>query len=116
MAAAFANHYGSDVLTASSAGLAPALNCSPYTRKVMLEKNVDIGDHLPQNLDHADLRGTDVIVNMSGYHVPVYPGIKIIDWSVTDPYGGPIQGYRTARDRIEMLVMQLILKLRMGKI
>jgi arsenate reductase (thioredoxin) len=113
MAEAFANHYGSDVLRASSAGLAPAVALSPHTRKVMLEKNVDIGNHLPRSLDELDTRGIDLIVNMSGYAIP---GMQTVDWVIADPYGGPIEGYRAARDRIELQVMNLILKMRTGKI
>jgi arsenate reductase len=113
MAEGFANHYGSDVLRASSAGLAPAVALSPYTRKVMLEKNVDIGNHLPRSLNELDVRGIDLIVNMSGYAIP---GMKTMDWVIADPYGGPVAGYRAARDRIEVQVMNLILKMRTGKI
>lgn len=80
MAAAFANKYGSDVVIASSAGLSPAISCSSLTRKVMLERNVDIGDHLPRAFDEIDVGGTDLIVNMSGYQLP---GVKTLDWQVS---------------------------------
>ena len=113
MAEAFANHYGSDVLRASSAGLAPAVALSPFTRKVMLEKNVDMGNHLPRPLDDVDIRNVDLIVNMSGYALP---GMQTIDWLVADPYGGPVEGYRSARDKIELNVMNLILRMRSRKI
>lgn len=113
MAAALANHYGKDVLQAESAGISPAISLSPYTRKVLTEKQIEMGNHLPRHIDEVGIQKFDLIVNMSGYQLP---GIKTVDWMVADPYGGPIQGYRTARDRIEMLVMQLILKMRMGKI
>ena len=54
MAAGFARTYGSDVLTIESAGLAPALMVSSLTRKVMLEKNIDIGDAFPKGLEMAN--------------------------------------------------------------
>ena len=113
MAEAFANHYGQDVLRASSAGLSPAAALSPYTRKVMLEKNVEIGEHLPRSLYEVDLRNIDLIVNLSGYTIR---GIETLDWLIDDPYGGSLEGYRTARDRIELQVMNLILKIRTGRI
>jgi arsenate reductase len=113
MAEAFANRYGADVLRAQSAGLSPAIALSPFTRKVMEEKNIDIGNHLPRGIDEVNVLQMDVVVNMSGYKIP---GVRTVDWTVADPYGGPAQGYRVARDRIEMLVMQFILKLRMGRI
>lgn len=113
MAEAFGNHYGSDVMIAQSAGVAPALAVSTLTRKVMLEKNVDIGNHLPRGIDQLNLRSVDLVVNMSGYQIP---GIPTINWTVADPFGGPIEGYRAARDQIELNVMNLILKMRMRKI
>lgn len=112
MAAAFANRYGSDIITAHSAGIAPAINTTPLTRKVMLEKNIDIGEHLPQPLAHFDFRHMDLIVNMSGYKIP---GVYTIDWKVTDPMGRDLATFRLVRDEIEMLVMQMILRMRMGK-
>ena len=109
MAEAFANHYGPDVVRAQSAGLAPALSNSPLTRKVMLEKNIDIGDHLPRPLAHVDYRNMDMIVNMSGYKIP---GVYTTDWAIPDPYGANVRTYREVRDQIEMLVMRMILKMR----
>lgn len=112
MAAAFANRYGSDIMHADSAGIAPAINTTPLTRKVMLEKNIDIGDHLPQPLAHTDFRNMDLIVNMSGYKIP---GVYTVEWKVPDPMGRDLTTFRSVRDEIEMLVMQMILKMRMGK-
>jgi protein-tyrosine-phosphatase len=112
MAAAFANRYGSDIVRAVSAGVAPALNTTPLTRKVMLEKNIDLGDHFPQPLAYVDYKNMDLIVNMSGYKIP---GVYTIDWKVADPMGRDIATFRAVRDEIEMLVMQMILKMRMGK-
>jgi protein-tyrosine-phosphatase len=112
MAAAFANRYGSDIMTAQSAGIAPAINTTPLTRKVMLEKNIDLGDHLPQPLAHVDFKNMDLIVNMSGYKIP---GVYAIEWKVPDPMGRDVATFRSVRDEIEMLVMQMILKMRMGK-
>jgi protein-tyrosine-phosphatase len=112
MAAAFANRYGSDIMRAESAGIAPALNTTPLTRKVMLEKNIDLGDHFPQPLAHFDFKHMDLIVNMSGYKIP---GVYAIEWKVADPMGRDIGTFRTVRDEIEMLVMHMILKMRMGK-
>ena len=66
MAEALARKYGSDVLEVSSAGLTPAINTTPYTRKVLEEKNVDLGDHVPRRFYDLDLSQSDLIVNMSG--------------------------------------------------
>jgi len=47
---------------------------------------------------------------MSGYPVPGYP--QAIVWKVQDPIGGAPETYRSTRDAIENLVMQLIIELR----
>jgi arsenate reductase len=112
MAAAFANRYGSDIMKAQSAGIAPAINTTPLTRKVMLEKNIDLGDHMPQPLAYVDFKHMDLIVNMSGYKIP---GVYTIEWEVPDPMGRDLATFRSVRDQIEMMVMQMILKMRMGK-
>ena len=112
MAAAFANHYGADVLSASSAGIAPAINCTSLTRKVMLEKNIDLGDHLPRSLAQVNLPSMDLIVNLSGYKIP---NVFTLDWDIDDPMGRDLQTFRTVRDEIEMRVMQMILKMRTRK-
>ena len=54
MAAGFARTYGVDVLTVQSAGLAPAMTVSSLTHKVMLEKNIDIGQEFPKGLEIAN--------------------------------------------------------------
>ena len=51
MAEGFARAYGADVLSAQSAGLAPALAVAPLTHKVMLEKNIDLGHIYPKSID-----------------------------------------------------------------
>ena len=69
MAEGFARTYGSDVLHVQSAGLAPALAVAPLTHHVMLEKNIDLGDCYPKELEHVE-GDIDLIINMSGYALP----------------------------------------------
>ena len=38
------------------------------------------------------------------------------DWAVADPMGGSGGDFREAREKIEMLVMNLILRVRLGKL
>ena len=116
MAEALARKYGSDVLEASSAGLTPAINTTPYTRKVLEEKNVDLGDHVPRRFYDLDLSQYDLIVNMSGSMLPKNLGVPVEDWQVDDPMGRSEDDFRAAREVIEMLVMRLILRVRLGKL
>ena len=116
MAEALARKYGSDVLEVSSAGLTPAINTTPYTRKVLEEKNVDLGDHVPRRFRDLDLSEYDLIVNMSGSNLPQNLGVPVEEWRVEDPMGRSEDDFRQTREVIEMLVMRLILRVRLGKL
>jgi arsenate reductase len=114
MAEGFARTYGSDVLQAQSAGLAPAMAVAPLTHKVMLEKNIDIGNVFPKDLE-AMLDKTDLIINMSGFDLPVKTAVPVERWEIRDPIGESEEIYREVRDQIEQRVMQLILAMRVRK-
>jgi arsenate reductase (thioredoxin) len=116
MAEAMARKYGSDVLEPSSAGLAPAMMNTPFTRSVLTEKNVDLGDHLPRRFRDTDPKNFDLIVNMSGSPLPRNLGVPVEEWNVDDPMGRSEDDFRKTRETIEMLVMRLVLRARLGKI
>ena len=116
MAEAMARKYGSDVIEASSAGLSPQLNNHAYTRSVLKEKNVELGDHLPRRFRGLDLKEYDLVVNMSGSTLPDDLEVPVENWNVDDPYGGTEEDFRQAREVIEMAVMRLILRVRLGKL
>ena len=115
MAEAYAKKYGSDVIEASSAGVSAALNTHGLTRSVLKEKNVDLGDHLPTKFRNVNLSRYDLIVNMSGQPLGNV-GVRVETWNVKDPMGGDETDFRRASDDIEMKVMNLILRIRTGKI
>ena len=114
MAEGFARTYGSDVLQAHSAGLAPAMSVAPLTHKVMLEKNIDVGNIYPKDFKPAAAHA-DLIINMSGTELPGRPVIPVENWEIRDPIGEREEVYREVRDQIELRVMQLILALRARK-
>jgi protein-tyrosine-phosphatase len=111
MAEGFARAYGSDVLNPQSAGLAPALGVVPLTHHVMLEKNIDLGDCYPKEMDHV-VGPIDLIINMSGHDFPVQPGTHVEVWDVHDPIGESYEVFRQVRDEIEQRVSELIERLR----
>jgi arsenate reductase (thioredoxin) len=114
MAEGFAKVYGADVMDVQSAGLAPALSIAPLTHKVMLEKNIDLGNCYPKSLDMlAD--PVDLIINMSGKDIPRNPAVQVEEWLVRDPIGEPEEVYREVRDHIEQRVMRLVLAMRARK-
>ena len=112
MAEGFARTYGSDVIEAVSAGLAPAMTMPPLTRKVMLEKNIDLGEHFPKGVDAVIGAGADLIINMSGQKLPAKSVAPVEDWLIRDPIGQNEEIYRVVRDEIEHRVMKLILGMR----
>ncbi|MFN7938306.1 MAG: hypothetical protein U0R19_33565 [Bryobacteraceae bacterium] len=113
MAEGFARCYGSDVLIAKSAGLNPATNIMPTTRKIMSERNIDLGDVLPKPVTDHQSDPFDLVVNISGRPLPPELRAPVREWKVKDPMGQKEQAYRETADEIERLVMQLILELRM---
>lgn len=112
MAEGFARKYGADVLEPYSAGLAPAQIVQPLTKKVMLDKNIDIEKQWPKEITSLPLQQFDLLINMSGAKLPERIAIPIRDWKVEDPIGRPEEVYTAVRDQIEQLVMRLILELR----
>jgi protein-tyrosine-phosphatase len=112
MAEAFANTYGSDVLVAASAGLAPASAVHPMTVHAMEDKNIDLQAHFPKALRHLTRAQFDLIVNISGSYLPNPPAGQIVDWDIDDPVFMEWEEHCKIRDEIERRVMALILQLR----
>ena len=112
MAEGFANHYGGDVLIASSAGLSPTQGVAPETVAVMREVNVDISRHVPSRYEPLAVAHFDIVVNMSGYTLPGKAPKELLSWQVEDPYMRPADVYLRVRADLEQRVMHLILRLR----
>ena len=114
MAEGFANCYGSDVLRAESYGLAPAAHVPRTGIQAMQEKNIDISKHVSRRYMPANGAAADIVVNMSDYRLPGVPPKNLIEWTIVDPYGKPIEAFRQTRDVLEEKVMSLILAIRRG--
>jgi len=112
MAEALANHYGNDVLQASSSGIAPVTIITRNTVIAMGEMHVDVSRHVPRLYSPRMAAECDIVVNMSGFKLPGPPPKKLIEWQVNDPMGEPIEVFRTVRGDLEHRVMRLILDLR----
>lgn len=111
MAEGFARAYGSDVISAQSAGLAPAMAVAPITHEIMLEKDIDIGSFYPRKVDEVE-GPFDLIINMSGQDLPLKTNAKVEEWKIRDPIGQSEQVHREVRDEIEQRVRKLIVSLR----
>jgi protein-tyrosine-phosphatase len=112
MAEGFANQYGSDVLSATSSGLAPLQKIPIETVTAMDEINVDVSRHVPRRYDPFEAADCDLVINMAGYKLPGPPGKEVIEWQVKDPFRASSEAYRAVRDDLEHRVMRLILTLR----
>jgi len=115
MAEGFARTYGSDVLIAQSAGLAPASMIAPLTHKVMREKNIDLAKHYPKGLDHAVSRSCDIVINISGQKLMPFGPVQVEEWIVRDPIGQGEEIFREVANEIEQRVMRLILNMRAAR-
>jgi arsenate reductase len=112
MAEGFARAYGSDVMVAESAGLNPCGVIFPPTIQVMLEKNISLDGAYSKGIDWMRVNEFDLIVNMSGFQFPFQGPPRVRTWIVDDPVGMSLERHREIRDRIELLVRDLIAELR----
>jgi arsenate reductase len=112
MAEGFARSYGGDVMTAQSAGLYPAANVSPLTIATMKKRNIDVSGAWPKSIYEAPGGPFELIVNISGCPLPDDVEAASIDWTVQDPiaFGEPM--YEEVANKIEGLVMGLVLQMR----
>jgi arsenate reductase len=113
MAEAFARAYGSDIVIAASAGVAPAFSIAPDTVRAMAEKNIELREHFPKGFRHLGRAEFDLVLNMSGSYLPaVFGEAKVVDWDVPDPVTMDFREHCEVRDAIERKVMALVLELR----
>jgi arsenate reductase (thioredoxin) len=96
----------------ASAGLSPAGIVQPLTKQVMQAKNINIDEQYPKHLGSTDLASFDLIVNMSGATLPAGIPIEVREWNIEDPIGRSEEFYCAVCDKIEHLVVSLIVELR----
>lgn len=109
MAAAFLTHLAGDRIEVRSAGSAPADSINPVVVAAMLEVGIDISSEVPKVLTTEAVQESDVVVTMGcGDACPFFPGKRYLDWKLTDPAGGDLEGIRPIRDEIRELIVGLI--------
>jgi len=117
MAEAIAAHMASDVMEASSAGLA-ALGHVESMTKVTLAKNGYPTDGLRSKpLRLEDLEEAHIAINMtgrSGILIPREPS-KVEDWDVEDLYGSDSETHQRVFRDIERRVTRLVDNMRESK-
>ncbi|WP_454195778.1 arsenate reductase ArsC [Nocardia sp. Marseille-Q1738] len=95
-----------------SAGSAPAETLDATVVDAMAEIGIDISGYTPKPLTMDAVGISDVVITMGcGDACPFFPGISYRDWVLPDPAGQTIDVVRTIRDRIRILVENLIAEL-----
>lgn len=112
MAAGYLQFLAGDRIEVRSAGTAPKDTVNPSVVKVMSEHGVDISTNLPKVLTDDAVRDSDYVITMGcGDACPFYPGKTYLDWALDDPAGQGVDAVRPIRDKIRVLVEQLILEI-----
>lgn len=112
MAEAWAKKLGSDVMEVYSAGTEEYPEVKPLAVKVMEEVGVNINGHYPKLLFDIP-QELDILVTMGcGVECPYVPCKNKEDWGLTDPSGGPVEGFRETRDIIKQKVEKLIMDIK----
>ena len=93
---------------AISAGTEPGERVHPEVLQVMSEEGIDLSSAKPQFLSTELAQQATLLVTMGcGDACPYVPGLKKLDWPLTDPNGQPIEIVRNIRDEIRALVTEL---------
>jgi arsenate reductase len=93
---------------AISAGTQPGERVHPEVLQVMREEGIDLASAKPQFLSTELAQQATLLVTMGcGDACPYVPGLKKLDWPLTDPKGQSIEIVRKIRDEIRGLVIKL---------
>ena len=109
IAAGWARHLAGDRLEVVSAGTQPGPHLNVQAVAAMREAGIYLSGVQPQLLTPELAHGADYIVTMGcGESCPVIPGVKRLDWPITDTRGQPIEVVRKIRDQIRERVLDLL--------
>ncbi len=109
IAAAWARRLAGGRLEVVSAGTQPGPHLNVQVVEAMREAGIDLSGIQPQLLTPELARGADYIVTMGcGESCPVIPGVKRLDWPITDTRGQPLEVVRRIRDEIQERVLDLL--------
>ena len=112
-AQALARHYAGDTALVRSAGSEPADAVDPVVARVLAERGLSVGDHVPTRLDPGVVAASDVVVTMGcGETCPVFPGKRYEDWPVEDPAGQDVETVRRIVADLDARVRSLLAELK----
>lgn len=110
MAAALFNRYADRrACLAISAGTAPADHLHPEVIEAMRDIGIDLRSAHPQKLTQELAEAACVLVTMGcGESCPYVPGLRTVDWELSDPKGQSLEAVRSIRDDIHEKIRALI--------
>jgi protein-tyrosine-phosphatase len=109
IAEAFARAMGGERVSVFSAGSRPSGRVNPRAVAFMKEKGIDMDAQRSKGLDELPPLRWDCIVTMGcGDACPTLPARTRADWDLPDPKELDDDGFRAVRDRVEVLVRELI--------
>ncbi|HEV8359552.1 MAG TPA: arsenate reductase ArsC [Candidatus Thermoplasmatota archaeon] len=114
MAEGFARALGGDRVDARSGGSAPAGFVAPKAIAVMAERGIDISGQRSKGIDWDFMEQADAVVSTCHEAQDACPIPFRSDahrWSIADPMGQGLEGYRAVRDEVEGRVRALLREL-----
>ena len=109
MAEGFARALGPGLVAAFSAGSRPSGQVDPRAIQLMRERDIDLSIQRSKGLDELPAGRWDYVVTMGcGDACPHLPARHRRDWDLPDPKHLDDDGFRAFRDRIGLLVRDLI--------
>jgi arsenate reductase len=111
MAEGFFNQkYAPKGYSAISAGIRPASSINPLAVQAMNEVGIDISSQISKIITEDMIRSSARSVNMGCMERTECPMLfinNIVDWSIEDPKGKPIEKVREIRNEIERRVKEI---------
>ena len=116
MAEGFGRYYGKELLDVYSAGTKPADRIDLQAIQVMNEVGIDISFQYSKLLEAIPAQ-LDILITMGcNVECPFIPCKHREDWGLYDPIGKPIEEFRKTRDQIKGKTIDLIARIKSGKI
>ena len=114
MAEAIARRNASDVIEASSAGLAPLGFVAEMTIKTLLRNGYPVEGLGSKPVLREAWEAADIVINMSGRarELAFREYARVEDWDIEDPYGDDAETYQRTCETIQRRVAELAEKLR----
>ncbi|MEM2877842.1 MAG: arsenate reductase ArsC [Thermoproteota archaeon] len=117
IAEAYFNRFAPEGWRAVSAGLTPAERVHPNAVRLMLEEGIDISHKKPQLLTREMQEKADIaVIVCSGALCPIVYTEHVEEWDMPDPAKMPLEEARKIRDAIKERVLDLIERIKSGRV